>query len=81
MAEVLILIKGMKFEEKTIQPGDLVYWRNEDRGDHTATSDDGKTFDTGALGKGEESKKFKVGSTTPYHCELHSGMKGVVKVA
>jgi plastocyanin len=82
MAEKKILIKNMKFEDPdSIAPGDLVYWRNEDRMEHTATSDDGgKTFDTGLLGKGEESAKFKVDHTTPYHCEEHTGMKGTVKV-
>jgi len=42
MAEKKILIKNMKFEDPdSIAPGDLVYWRNEDRMEHTATSDDG----------------------------------------
>jgi plastocyanin len=82
MAEWKISIRNMKFEDPgSIAPGDLVYWRNEDPMDHTATSDDGgKTFDTGLLGQGEESQKFKVDRTTPYHCEEHPGMKGTVKV-
>jgi|1185.fasta_scaffold161910_2 plastocyanin len=82
MAEWKILIKNMKFQDPgPIASGDLVYWRNEDGMDHTATSDDGgKTFDTGLLGEGEESAKFKVSQTTPYHCEEHRGMKATVKV-
>lgn len=81
MAEHRVSIKGMKYnpDPVVIAAGDLVYWVNEDRMGHTATSDDGKTFDTGLLEQGETSEKFKLEGLIPYHCEVHPSMKGLVR--
>lgn len=82
MAEHRVSIKGMKYnpDPVVIAAGDLVYWINEDRMEHTATSDDGgSTFDTGLIAAGETSKKFKLEGVIPYSCEVHPGMKGLVR--
>jgi plastocyanin len=68
----------------TIAAGDTITWVN--KGDHThdAKSDDnGKTFDTKAVKKGQKSKpiKFEKAGKFPYVCTYHEDeMSGTVIV-
>ncbi|HEV7505680.1 MAG TPA: plastocyanin/azurin family copper-binding protein [Thermoanaerobaculia bacterium] len=86
MAEHKVTIKNMKYSPNpiVIQPGDSVYWVNEEDDvdmEHTATAND-KSFDTGTLmGGGQKSKSFQFSKTTPYYCLKHpKSMKGTVEV-
>lgn len=82
MAEHKVVIKEMAYnpDPQLIQAGDVVYWVNDEaRMRHTATARDG-SFDTGILKPGETSKKFTVGKTSRYFCQLHDGMEGLVRV-
>jgi len=69
----------------TVHPGDTVTWTNQDSIPHTATANDGKTFDSGAIDPNASwSFTFsKTGSKTgafPYRCAIHPDMQGEVDV-
>ena len=80
---VTVTISGMTFSPSTVtvKTGTTVVWKNNDVSVHTATSDDGSTFNTGniAIGYSGNVMMSKAG-TYPYHCTLHSNMTGVVEV-
>jgi plastocyanin len=80
-------IQGSAFKDgtKTIQKGDTVTWVMKDSGTtHTATSDDGSTFDSGNLvalpSRDTFSFTFNSLGDFPYHCEVHPGMKATITV-
>jgi len=82
-ADNAVTIKGMKFNpaELTIAVGDSVTFTNGDGAPHTATADD-KSFDTGKLAKGASGAlTFAAAGDFPFHCAIHTGMKGVIHVA
>jgi plastocyanin len=79
----LIKMSNFEFEPATlaIAPGDSVEWTNEDGDIHTATSDDdGVAFDTGDVEPGATSAARTFADLPvdgiPYHCEVHTHMKG-----
>jgi len=71
-------------DSASVAHGTLVKWTNNDDGiPHTASSDDGTTFDSGIIAGGA----FYVLDTTaiapgsyPYHCNVHPGMVGTLTV-
>jgi plastocyanin len=70
----------------TAKVGDVVEWdfQDDQNGPHTATSDDGSTFNsqdkiTGNKGDKYQFKFTKAG-TFPYHCTFHANMKGTITV-
>jgi plastocyanin len=65
----------------TIKPGTKVIWINRDSTQHTATANNGRSFDSGPLGPGQRfSHTFKRAGKKAYHCEIHPSMKGSVTV-
>ena len=65
----------------TIKPGTKVIWINRDSTAHTATANNGRSFDSGRLGPGQRfSHTFRTAGKKSYHCELHSSMRGSVTV-
>ncbi|UAY51972.1 cupredoxin domain-containing protein [Ferruginibacter albus] len=67
----------------TVKQGTVVTWKNVDPTvDHTATSDDGSTFDTGPISKGGGTATYTANTvgTFPYHCSIHPGMKATLIV-
>jgi plastocyanin len=61
----------------TVRIGDTVEWKNAGSVPHTATSTDGKTFDSSAIASGRSwSFKPKKKGTFNYVCTLHPNMKG-----
>jgi len=60
----------------SVGTGTTVTWKNQDQIDHTVTSDDGATFNSGAFAPG---KTFQVVAGAPgtytYACEIHPFMK------
>jgi plastocyanin len=82
MATHEVKIEDMSFDPTPIEikQGDSVVWKNEDSMAHTATADD-KKWDTGKIPPGQSSKPitFAASGASPYHCEIHRMMKGVVK--
>jgi plastocyanin len=78
-----VLIQGFKFKPAhiTIKRGTRVIWINKDTSPHTATANNGKSFDSGLLRKGKRySHTFKRTGKKPYFCEIHPHMKGSVTV-
>ena len=76
-ADVVVTIAGMSFSpnDVTVKAGQTVAWKNTDPMAHSATQDGG-TFDTGAIAAGTTSAPIAIKSTAPlkYHCMFHSGM-------
>jgi plastocyanin len=78
-----VLIQGFSFKPAhiTIKRGTRVRWINRDSTAHTATANNGRSFDSGRLGKGQRySHTFKSAGKKSYHCEIHPDMKGRITV-
>jgi plastocyanin len=81
-ADHTVTISGFAFEPAnlTIAAGDTVTFVNRDGAPHTATQNDG-AFDTGRLGKDQQSKlTFTSAGTFAYFCDIHRGMTGQITV-
>jgi plastocyanin len=65
----------------TVKHGARVNVTNQDSAAHTATADDGHSFDTGTLAQGASRtiSVSKAGSY-PYHCSIHPFMHGTLVV-
>jgi plastocyanin len=62
-----------------VQKGTRVKWTHNGSNPHTVTSDSGR-FDA-SLDPGETfGRVFRKPGRYPYHCEIHDGMAGVIKV-
>lgn len=58
-----------------------VSWKNNGSAIHTATSDDGTSFNTSNISTGQtKSVVFTVAGTYPYHCIHPGGMNGTVVI-
>ncbi len=70
-----IVMKSISFDPKTltIKSGESVEWMNQSLTQHSATADDGKSFDTGLLEPQKKSKQiqFNTAGTFLYHCSVH----------
>jgi plastocyanin len=78
-----VLIQDFRFNPAhiTIKRGTKVRWINKDISPHTATANNGRSFDSGRLGKGQSyTHTFKSAGKKPYHCEIHPHMKGRITV-
>jgi len=78
-----VVIKDFKFKPAhiTIKRGTRVIWINKDTSPHTASANNGKSFDSGLLRKGKKySHTFKRTGKKPYFCKIHPHMKGSVTV-
>jgi plastocyanin len=79
----MVVIQDFSFKPAkiTIERGTRVIWINKDSVQHTATANNGRSFDSGLLRKGQRySHTFKRAGKKPYHCEPHPHMKGSVTV-
>lgn len=67
----------------TVKKGDSVEWDWVDTGaQHSVTSDDNTTFDSCLQGAGSKFVvTFNTAGDVKYHCTIHSGMVGDVKVS
>lgn len=65
----------------TIAAGTTVAFTNEDTTEHTATADNGTTFDTGAIQDGQtKTVTFGKPGTYSYKCSFHPFMTGTIIV-
>lgn len=65
----------------TAKVGDTITFTNGDSAGHTATLDDGSCFTpTIASGK-SDGLTFTAAGTYPFHCAIHSTMKGTITVS
>jgi plastocyanin len=68
---------------ETLTVGQTVAWKNNDGTTaHSATSNDGTTFDTGLISSGATSAKrtMSTAGSFPYHCTPHPAMTGTLVV-
>jgi plastocyanin len=78
-----VLIQNFSFKPAhiTIKRGTKVRWINKDSTAHTATANNGRSFDSGRLGKGKSyTHTFKSVGKKPYHCEIHPDMRASLVV-
>jgi plastocyanin len=78
-----VLIQDFSFKPAhiTIKRGTKVRWINKDSTAHTATANNGRSFDSGRLGPGKRyTHTFKRAGKKSYHCEIHPDMRGRVLV-
>jgi plastocyanin len=78
-----VLIQNFSFKPAhiTIKRGTKVRWINKDSTAHTATANNGRSFDSGLLRKGQKyTHTFKRVGKKGYHCEPHPHMRGTVVV-
>jgi len=78
-----LLIKNFSFKPAniTIKRGTKVRWINKDSTAHTATANNGRSFDSGRLRPGKSyTHTFKRAGKKPYHCEIHPDMRASVLV-
>jgi plastocyanin len=79
----MVVIQNFTFKPAhiTIERGTRVMWMNKDIHPHTATANNGRSFDSGTLLRGQKyTHTFKSAGKKPYHCEIHPQMKGSVTV-
>jgi plastocyanin len=77
-----VSMKGLAFNPSalTIVKGANVTWTNDDTTTHTVTSDTG-VFESGNLSPGNSfTHQFNDTGTFPYHCSIHTSMKGTITV-
>lgn len=78
-----VAIRNFSFMPRTItvKKGARITISNRDSTAHTATSDDGSSFDTGGIDPGSSST-VTLGKTGrfPYHCSIHPFMHGTIVV-
>jgi plastocyanin len=78
-----VLIQNFRFKPAniTVKRGTKVRWINKDSAAHTATANNGRSFDSGRLGKGQRyTHTFKSGGKKKYHCDFHPDMRASVVV-
>ena len=64
-----------------VKQGARVTVTNQDSTAHTATADDGHSFDTGTLAQGaSQTISVSKPGRYPYHCSIHSFMHGTLVV-
>ena len=76
-------ISNFKFSPAslTVKPGAGVTVTNQDSTAHTATADDGQSFDTGTLDQGaSQTISVSKPGSYPYHCSIHPFMHGTLVV-
>ena len=80
---VAVAIKDFAFNPAAIQAkvGDTITFTNNDSAPHTATLDDG-SCSTGTISpSSSDGLTFSAAGTYPFHCKIHSGMKGTITVS
>ena len=78
-----VSIENFRFKpaQITIKRGTRVRWINNDSTAHTATANNGTSFDSGRLGPGDRyTHTFRRVGKKPYHCKIHPHMTGTIIV-
>lgn len=79
---VKAVITGFKLPTLAVKTGTVVEFSNQDTTAHTATSDDGKTINSGSLAQNGAPYKFTASTagTFPYACQIHPSMTATITV-
>ncbi len=81
--QVAVAIKDFTFGPADVQAkvGDIITFTNNDSAPHTATLDDG-ACSTGTMNSGaSDGLTFTAVGTYPFHCKIHSQMKGTITIS
>jgi plastocyanin len=81
--QVAVSIKDFAFApaDITAKVGQVITFTNNDSAPHTATLDDG-SCSTGTISPGtSDGLMFSVAGTYPFHCKIHTNMKGTITVS
>jgi plastocyanin len=84
LASAAVTIRNFAFSPRTVhlRVGGRITFTNEDSTPHTATADNGTSFDSGTLVEGQSMTiTFKTPGTFQYHCAFHAFMTGTVIVS
>jgi plastocyanin len=84
VAAAKVAIRMFAFSPATVQleRGGKITFTNFDSTAHTATADDGTSFDSGTLDQGQSKTiTFTKAGTYTYHCAFHAFMTGTVVVS
>ena len=74
-------VGGFAWGAVTANVGDVVTWTNGDGVPHRVALDDGSCEMSGNIpGGGSKSLRFNVAGTFPFHCAVHSTMKGTIVI-
>jgi plastocyanin len=81
--QVAVAIKDFAFGPADIQAkvGDVITFTNGDSAPHTATLDDGSCSTGNIASGGSDGLTFTAAGTYPFHCKIHSQMKGTITVS
>lgn len=81
--EVDVAIEGFAFNPADIQAtvGQTVTFTNGDSAPHTATLDDGSCTTPNIGESASEGLTFSAAGSYPFHCKIHSDMKGTITVS
>lgn len=66
----------------SVKQGTVIKWINNGAMPHTATSDNGSTFNSGSISPGGGTYLYtaNVTGSFPYHCDFHTGMTATLTV-
>jgi plastocyanin len=81
--QVAVAIKDFAFGPADIQAkvGQIIAFTNGDSAPHTATVNDG-SCSTGTISPGKaDGLLFSIAGTYPFHCKIHSNMKGTITIS
>lgn len=84
VAGAKVTIKSFAFAPANVHVtvGGKVTFTNQDNTPHTATADDGASFDSGTLNQGQSKTiTFSKAGTFSYHCAFHAFMTAKVVVS
>jgi plastocyanin len=76
-------IKDFEFDPSTVtaKVGDTITWTNNGPTGHTVTVDNQSGCDTGTITAGSTgSITFTAAGSYPFHCSIHSSMKGTITI-
>ena len=76
-------VGDFKWGPVSAKVGDVITWTNSDSAKHRVALDDGSCTMSGDIagGGGKASLVFNVAGTYPFHCTIHSGMKGTITIS
>jgi plastocyanin len=75
-------VGDFKWGPVSAKVGDVITWTNTDSAAHKVGLDDGSCTMSGNIdgGGGKASLVFSVPGTYPFHCTIHSSMKGTITI-
>ncbi len=81
--EVAVSIEGFAFSpaDITAKVGQTITFTNGDSAPHTATLDDGSCTTPNISGGASDGLTFTAAGTYPFHCAVHSSMKGTITIS